>query len=41
VLSVTLLQRSIAVQVEDAWVTPILQNPRVNSGSVSTSAVVI
>jgi transcription antitermination factor NusG len=28
VLSVTLLKRSIAVQVEDSWVTPIPQHPR-------------
>jgi transcription antitermination factor NusG len=27
VLSVTLLQRSVAVQVEDAWVTPLPQQP--------------
>ena len=40
VLSVTLLQRSIAVQVEDAWVTPIPQHRRAYSGPVSTPAVV-
>jgi len=40
VLAVTLLQRSIAVQVEDAWVTPIPQNPRVNMGLVNASPVV-
>ena len=40
VLSVTLLQRSIAVQVEDAWVTPIPQHHRAYTGPVSTSAVV-
>jgi len=40
VLSVTLLQRSIAVQVEDAWVTPISQRPRAYTGPVSTPAVV-
>jgi transcription antitermination factor NusG len=33
VLSVTLLQRSIAVQVEDAWVTPIPQQHPVSAGS--------
>ena len=32
VLSVTLLQRSIAVQVEDAWVTPIPQSHRPYTG---------
>ena len=41
VLSVTLLQRSIAVQVEDAWVTPILQISRVHTGPVRTSAIVL
>jgi transcription antitermination factor NusG len=40
VLSVTLLQRSIAVQVEDAWVTPIPRQVRAYAGSVSTPAVV-
>jgi transcription antitermination factor NusG len=40
VLSVTLLQRSIAVQVEDTWVTPIPQHPRAYTGPVSTPAVV-
>jgi hypothetical protein len=33
VLSVTLLQRSIAVQVEGAWVTPIPQQPPLSAGS--------
>ena len=32
-LSVTLLRRSVAVQIEDAWVTPIQQNPRVSIGA--------
>jgi transcription antitermination factor NusG len=41
VLSVTLLQRSIAVQVEDAWVTPIPHHPRACTGPVNTSAVVL
>ncbi len=41
VLSVTLLQRSIAVQVEDAWVTPISPNPRAYAGLGNTSAVVL
>ncbi len=41
VLSVTLLQRSIAVQVEDAWVTPIAQRPRAYTSSVSAPAVVL
>lgn len=40
VLSVTLLQRSIAVQVEDSWVTPILQPPRINTGRSSQSPMV-
>ena len=40
VLSVTLLRRSIAVQVEEAWVTPILQHSRPYTGPVSTPAVV-
>jgi transcription antitermination factor NusG len=40
VLSVTLLQRSVAVQVEDAWVTPIPQQVRAYTSSVSTPAVV-
>ena len=40
VLSVTLLQRSIAVQVEDAWVTPILLNPRAYADLGNTPAVV-
>jgi transcription antitermination factor NusG len=41
VLSVTLLQRSIAVQLEDAWVTPIPQQVRPYTGPLSTPAVVI
>jgi transcription antitermination factor NusG len=41
VLSVTLLRRSIAVQVEDSWVTPISQRPRINTEPVSASAVVL
>src|SRR5467141_1033949 len=41
VLSVTLLQRSISVQVEDAWVTPIPLNPRAYTGRVSNPAVVL
>jgi transcription antitermination factor NusG len=40
VLSVTLLQRSIAVQVENAWVTPIPQQARAYAGSASNRAVV-
>ena len=40
VLSVTLLQRSIAVQVENAWVTPIPQQARAYAGSASNQAVV-
>jgi transcription antitermination factor NusG len=28
VLSITLLQRSVAVQVDEAWVQPVLQEPR-------------
>jgi transcription antitermination factor NusG len=40
VLSVTLLQRSIAVQVEDAWVTPIPQHRRAYTAPVSTPMVV-
>jgi transcription antitermination factor NusG len=39
VLSVTLLMRSIAVHVEDAWVTPIPQHPRPYKGPVGTPAV--
>jgi len=39
VLSVTLLQRSIAVQLEDAWVTPIPQQVRPYTAPVSTPAV--
>jgi transcription antitermination factor NusG len=41
VLSVTLLQRSIAVQVEDAWVTPIPLNPRAYAGLGNTPAVAL
>jgi transcription antitermination factor NusG len=41
VLSVTLLQRSIAVQVEDAWVMPIPQHHWTYTGPVSPSAVVL
>jgi transcription antitermination factor NusG len=40
VLSVTLLQRSIALQVEDAWVTPIPGQVRAYARSVSTPAVI-
>jgi transcription antitermination factor NusG len=40
VLSVTLLHRSIAVQVEGAWVTPVLQNSRVHSELASISAAI-
>jgi transcription antitermination factor NusG len=40
VLSVTLLNRSIAVQVEDAWVTPISQQTRAYTSPESTLAVV-
>ncbi len=40
VLSVTLLQRSIAVQVEDACVTPIHQTVRPYTGPMNTPAVV-
>jgi len=39
-LSVTLLQRSIAVQVENAWVTPIPQQVRAYAGPASSPAVV-
>ena len=41
VLSVTLLKRSIAVQIEDAWVTPIPQHPRAYTPPVSSPAVVL
>jgi transcription antitermination factor NusG len=41
VLSVTLLRRSIAVQVEDSWVTPVSQRPRITTETVSASAVVL
>ncbi len=41
VLSVTLLQRSIAVQIEDAWVTPISQQVRAYTGAMKTPAVVL
>jgi len=41
VLSVTLLQRSIAVQVEDAWVAPIHQQVRHYTGPMNTPAVVL
>src|SRR6267378_2200319 len=41
VLSVTLLQRSIAVQVEDTWVTPIPQHPRAYTGLGNTPTVVL
>jgi transcription antitermination factor NusG len=40
VLSVTLLQRSIAVQIENAWVTPISTNTRAYAGLGNTSTVV-
>jgi len=40
VLSVTRLQRSIAVQVEDAWVTPIPQRSRAYTVPIGTPAVV-
>ena len=36
VLSVTLLQRSVAVQVDDAWVRPIFQEQRPLSGVVTS-----
>ncbi len=39
-LSVTLLQRSIAVQVENAWVTPIPHQVRTYAGPASNPAVV-
>jgi transcription antitermination factor NusG len=39
VLSVPLLKRSIAVQLEDGWITPIPQHSRANVGSMGTSAV--
>jgi transcription antitermination factor NusG len=39
VLSVTLLQRSVAVEVDSAWVTPTAQQTRTSSGrSVSSAA---
>jgi transcription antitermination factor NusG len=41
VLSVTLLRRSIAVQLEDSWVTPILQHQRISTEPASASAVVL
>jgi transcriptional antiterminator NusG len=41
VLSVTLLKRSIAVQVEDTWVTPIPPHTRAYIGPSSTPAVVL
>ena len=40
VLSVTLLQRSIAVELEDAWVTPIPQ-PHTTSSSPTTRPAVL
>jgi len=40
VLSVTLLKRSLAVQVEDAWVKAIPQQVRAYAGSASNRAVV-
>jgi transcription antitermination factor NusG len=39
-LSITLLKRSIAVQIDDAWVEPILQYPRVFTGSTAETPVV-
>jgi transcription antitermination factor NusG len=41
VLSVTLLRRSIAVQIEYAWVTPISQPVRLYNGAMRTSAAVL
>jgi transcription antitermination factor NusG len=41
VLSVPLLKRSIAVQLEEGWVTPIPQHSRANAGSMRTSTVVL
>jgi hypothetical protein len=41
VLSVTLLQRSIAVQVEDAWVMPIAQQHPFSAGSAIDVPVVL
>jgi transcription antitermination factor NusG len=41
VLSVTILHRSIAVQVEDAWVTPIPQQHPVSAGSAIDAPVVL
>jgi len=41
VLSVTLLRRSVAVQIEDAWVTPALQYCRVGSVSTVDAPVVL
>lgn len=41
VLSVTLLRRSVAVQIEDSWVMPIPQHPRITTEPVSASAVVL
>jgi len=38
VLSVTLLQRSVAVQVDEAWVQPTFQEQRVCSGAVTSRA---
>jgi len=39
VLSVTLLQRSIAVQVEDTWVRQIPQQVRLYTGPINTTVV--
>jgi transcription antitermination factor NusG len=41
VLSVTLLRRSIAVQIEEAWVTPISQPVRLYDGAMRTAAAIL
>jgi transcription antitermination factor NusG len=39
VLSVTLLQRSVAVQVDEAWITPLPEQKRGGSGATTTEYV--
>jgi len=39
VLSVTLLQRSIAVQVDESWVQPIRQQQRASSGPATSKGL--
>src|SRR5260370_33956350 len=38
VISVTLLQRSVALQIDEAWVRPMSQQPRAGSGPVTSQA---